>query len=283
MDRGLRSTMISVFVTAGVIYVAVVAFMYVFQRNMVFYPASPKPTRVQSRVADMKEVPITTEDGLDLFAWYAPAKDPAKPTVVIFHGNAGTLGDRGYKARMFLDAGFGAMLVEYRGYSGNSGKPTEQGLYADARAALGYLRSQGVEGDRTVLYGESLGTGVATTMAWEAQQSHSPVAGLMLEAPFTSIVEVAASHYPFLPVGILMKDRFNSRKRIGGVYAPLLIVHGEKDRTVPVKFGKRLFDAANAPKESMWIADASHNDLFDYGAGDQMLNFLARHFAPTPQ
>jgi len=128
-----------------------------------------------------------------------------------------------------------------------------------------------------------VGTGVATTMAWEAQQNHSPVAGLMLEAPFTSIVDVAASHYPFLPVGMLMKDRFNSRKRIGGVYAPLLIVHGEKDRTVPVKFGKRLFDAANAPKESMWIADASHNDLFDFGAGDQMLNFLARYFAPAPQ
>jgi len=282
MDKGLRSTMISVFVSAGVIYVAVTVFMYAFQRNMLYYPGAPKPTRVQSRVADMKEIPITTEDGLELFAWYAPAKDSAKPTVVLFHGNAGTLGDRGPKARMFLDHGYGMMLLEYRGYSGNPGAPTEQGLYADGRAALGYLRAQGVEDGQIVLYGESLGTGVVTAMALEAQQSDKPVAALILEAPFTSTVDVGASHYPFLPVRLLMKDRFESHTRIGALHVPLLIVHGEKDRIVPVKFGKRLFDAANAPKESMWIAEAGHNDLYDHGMGAQVLDFLARHVAQTP-
>lgn len=271
--------MISVFVAAGVIYLAVMVFMYAFQRNMLYYPGAPKPTRVQSRVADMKEISISTEDGLELFAWYAPANDPVKPTVVLFHGNAGTLGDRGYKARLLLDDGYGAMLVEYRGYAGNPGAPTEQGLYADGRAALGYLRAQGVENGQIALYGESLGTGVATAMALEAQQRDKPVAALILEAPFTSTVDVGASHYPFLPVRYLMKDRFESHKRIEALHVPLLIVHGEKDQIVPVKFGKRLFDAANAPKESMWIVEAGHNDLFDHGMGAQVLDFLARHVA----
>jgi len=283
MNKDTKSTMISVFVTAGIIYMAVVVFMYAFQRNMLFLPSASKPSLALSQVAEMQEVPITTADGLDLFAWYAPPKDAAKPTVVFFHGNAGTVGDRAHKARVFLDAGYGVMLAEYRAYAGNPGSPSEQGLYADGRAAMRYLSSLGVEDGQIVLYGESLGTGVATTMAFEAQQNAKPIAALILEAPFTSIVDVGANHYPFLPVSLLMKDRFDSLKRIGGLHLPIMIVHGEKDRTVPVKFGKRLFDAAHAPKESLWVAQARHNDLFDHGVGDKVLDFLSRHLPPSPK
>ncbi|HEY9079954.1 alpha/beta hydrolase [Magnetovibrio sp.] len=277
MDKGLKSTMISVFVTAGVIYLAVVVFMYAYQRSLLYYPNSPKPTRAESGVAEMEELGFTTEDGLELFAWYAPPQDPAKPTVVIFHGNAGTLGDRGHKARLLLDAGYGAMLVEYRAYAGNPGTPTEQGLYADARAALARLRDRAGGDVLVVLYGESLGTGVATAMALEAQQNAKPVAALILEAPFTSTVDVGAGHYPFLPVRVLMKDRYESLARIRDIHTSLLIVHGERDRVVPAKFGKRLFAAANPPKEHMWIADAGHNDLYDFGMGERVLEFLASH------
>jgi len=281
MGKGLKSTMISVSVTAGVIYLVVVAYMYAFQRNMLYYPNVVKPARLQSGVADMEEVVFTTEDGLDLFAWYAPPQDPAKPTVVIFHGNGGNVGDRGFKARLFIGDGYGVMLAEYRGYAGNPGAPSEQGLYADARAALNYLQGRGVEGADLVLYGESLGTGVATAMAIEAQKRAKPVAAMVLEAPFTSAADVGASHYPFLPVRLLIKDRFNSRVRMAALHVPVLIIHGEQDKTVPIKFGKRLFDAANEPKESLWVQEAAHNDLFDNGVSARVLDFLARYAVGT--
>ncbi|MBL4613375.1 MAG: alpha/beta hydrolase [Magnetovibrio sp.] len=282
MNKGIKSAMINVFVAAGVFYVAVVVFMYVFQRNVLYYPHAPKPTRVDSRVADMVEVTFTTQDGLDLFAWYGAATDPGKPTIVLFHGNAGTLGGRAFKARVFLDQGYGVMLAEYRGYSGNPGSPTEQGLYSDGRAALAYLRDQGLSHKNIVLYGESLGTGVATALAAEAERGSEGVAAVLLEAPFTSTVDAGSAHYPFLPVRFLMKDRFDSLSRIGNIKAPLFIVHGEDDWTVPTTLGRKLFKAANEPKEALWIEGAGHNNVFDYGAGPAMLDFLARHVPPVP-
>ena len=276
MYKRLSSAMITVFAVAGLIYVTVVAVMYMLQRDFMYFPNAPKPTRVASGVRDMVEVTFETPDGEELFAWYAAAKVPGKPTVVLFHGNAGTLGDRGYKARLFLDAGYGAMLVEYRGFSGNLGEPTEEGLYNDARGALGYLDSLGVSGRELILYGESLGTGVATKMAAEAAKRGEPVAAVILEAPFTSTADAGAYHYPFLPVHWLMKDRYRSVARIADIDAPLFVVHGEKDTTVPFRLGKRLFAAAREPKDALWLPDASHNDVFEFGAGPAMLAFLDR-------
>jgi len=283
MSKGFKTAMINVFVAAGVFYVAVVVLMYVLQRNIMYHPHVPKPTRAESGVADMEEVRFSTKDGLELFAWYAASKEAAKPTVVLFHGNAGSLGDRGFKARVFLDAGFGVMLVEYRGYSQNPGAPTEQGLYADGRAAVAYLKGLGLKGADMVLYGESLGTGVVSQLAAEAAEAGDAAAAVVLEAPFTSTVDAGATHYPFLPVRLLMKDRYDSLSRIASIQAPLFIVHGEKDWTVPQHLGRRLFDAAQDPKEALWIPKAGHNDVFDFGAGPAVLNFLERavqHRAP---
>jgi fermentation-respiration switch protein FrsA (DUF1100 family) len=175
-----------------------------------------------------------------------------------------------------MDQGYGALLVEYRAYANNPGSPTEQGLYADGRAALAQVKARGYGGKSLVFYGESLGTGVATQMAYEAYEQGEAVAAVILEAPFTSIADVGAGRYPFLPVQLLTRDRFESLARIKNLAAPLLIIHGERDRTVPVKFGKRLFDAASAPKERLWVAEAGHNDLFDFGAGEAVLAFLSR-------
>lgn len=279
MSKGFKTAMINVFVAAGVFYVAVVVLMYVFQRNVLYYPHAPKPTQAESGVPEMKEITFTTADGLDLFAWHAESKDSAKPTVVLFHGNAGSLGGRGFKARVFLDQGYGVMLVEYRGYSDNPGSPTEEGIYADARGAMAYLATQGVHPQSVVLYGESLGTGVATAIAAESAAAGEPVAAVILEAPFTSTVDAGVAHYPFLPVRLLMKDRFDSSSRITYIQSPLFIVHGEDDWTVPFKLGRKLFDQAVEPKEALWIPGAGHNDLFDFGTGPAVLDFLERNLS----
>lgn len=281
MYKGFKAAMLNILFAAGGAYVVVVVLMYTFQRNFVFYPNDPRPTREQSGATDMDEVHFTTEDGLELFAWSAKPKQAGKPTVVLFHGNAGTLGERAYKARNFMDQGYGVMLVEYRGYAGNPGRPTEQGLYADARAALKDLKKRGVSSRQVVLYGESLGTGVASAMAAELQTQGEPVAALILETPFTSTVDTGAAHYPFLPVGLLMKDRFDSLSRIASINTPLFIVHGEEDETVPFKLGRKLFDAANEPKEGLWLPEATHNDVYDYGAGAAILDFLDRQLSPS--
>jgi len=278
------ATMLQVFTTVAVVYVAVLGVMVVFQRSFLYYPGAREATPAQSGVPEMQTVHITTEDGLHLLAWVqppapVPTQEPeaGKPWVVIFHGNAGTLAGRAFKARQFLDAGYGVLLVEYRGYGGNPGSPTEAGLFLDARAALAYLAAQGVSGKKLVLYGESLGTGVVVAMAAEVAQAGNPVAAVLLEAPFTSTVDVAARHYPFFPVRLLMKDRFDSLSRIQGIQAPLFIAHGARDGTVPQDLGRKLFAAAVEPKDALWLDGAEHNDLFDYGLGAASVLFLKSH------
>jgi len=277
---GERS-MTSFIIVAAVVYVVLVAALYVFQRNILYFPDTSVPSPVHSGVPEMQPVTLETEDGLKLLAWYRAAE--GKPVLVYFHGNAGNIGARGFKVRPYLDAGFGVLLVSYRGYGGNLGSPTEEGLYADGRAALDFLKIQGVAPERTVLYGESLGTGVAVQMASELGPEN-PVAALVLEAPFTSMGDVAAHHYPYVPARWLIKDRFDSAAKIGGVKAPVLIIHGDRDRTIPVKFGKMLFEAAAEPKEGRWLEGGDHNDLYDFGAARIVVEFLrARLGVAGPQ
>ena len=270
------------FITVGVVvYVVFVTALYVFQRNIMYFPNTSVPSPVHSGVPEMQPVTLETEDGLNLLAWYRAVE--GQPVVVYFHGNAGNIGARGFKVRPYLDAGFGVLLVSYRGYGGNRGSPTEEGLYADGRAALDFLKAQGVAPGRTVLYGESLGTGVAVQLASELAPEN-PVAALVLEAPLTSMGDVAAHHYPVVPARWLVKDRFDSAAKIGGVKTPVLIIHGDRDRTIPVKFGKMLFEAAVEPKEGRWLEGGDHNDLYDFGAAQIVVEFLQRRLGvPGPQ
>lgn len=258
-------------------YLVFVGALFFFQRNLLYYPDDSVPSPVASGVPEMSPVTAETGDGLALRSWYRAAEE-GRPTVVFFHGNAGNIGSRGFKVRSYLDAGFGVLLVGYRGYGGNPGSPTEQGLYADGRAALEFLDGEGVAARLWVLYGESLGSGVAVRMAAE-RASTDPVGALVLEAPFSSIVDVASHHYPYVPVGWLIKDRFDSAAVIADVRAPVLIVHGREDRTIPMKFGARLFEAAVEPKESHWLEGADHNNLHDFGIGRLTIEFIERHLA----
>jgi len=257
-------------------YVLILVGLLVFQRNLLYYPNKTTPDPAASGVAEMRPVKMKSADGLVLSSWYAAGK-PELPVVVYFHGNAGNIGTRGSKVRPFLNAGYGVLLVGYRGYGGNPGKPSETGLYADARAALNILKESEEAARPLVFYGESLGTAVASAMAAERAAAGQPVQALILEAPFTSVTDAAGHYYPFIPVKWLLNDHFDQASWIATVAAPVLIFHGERDKTMPIRFGKALFDVAQMPKQSKWYDDAGHNNLFDFGAAALSIDFIERN------
>lgn len=256
------------------VYGLIVGSLYLFQRRILFVPGTTVPDRAAAGVADMTEVTLQTADGLGLLSWYHPAR-AEKPTLVYFQGNAGTIEGRGFKARPMIDQGFGVLLVGYRGYGGNPGHPSEIGLLEDGRAALRFLMEAGVAPGNVILYGESLGSGVAVALAAEAPDD-AGLGAVVLEAPYTSIAEIAAKRYRFAPVDLLIKDRFDSLSRINGIRAPLLILHGERDGLIDVSHGRRLLDAANEPSELKLFPEGRHSDLFDHGALAAVVDFLER-------
>ena len=243
------------------------------QRRLMYHPDNDPPNLGDAGVPDMAAVSLKTSDGLALLSWYrAPTRDGA-PSLIFFHGNAGHIGYRGLKVRPYLDAGYGVLLVSWRGFGGNPGSPTEQGFYNDARAALDFLEAQGTPPGRIIVYGESIGGGPAVQLAVERA-----VGALVLEAPFTSAADVAQRAYWFLPARYMVLDRFDSLSKIADIDAPLFIVHGERDQVVPVDMGRSLLAAAKEPKDARFFPYAGHNDLYDQGAAEAVLDFLARTF-----
>lgn len=261
-------------------YVLVVGLVFLGQRHLMYHPGGVAGLPADAGLEAAREVRVSTADRLVLLSWFlAPAPD--RPVVLYFHGNAGTIADRAYKARLLAAGGYGVMLAEYRGYGGNSGRPTEAGLYADARANLSWLADQGYGPENIVIYGESLGTGVAVQAAHLLAQAGTPVQGLVLEAPFTTMADAAGVHYPWLPTGLLTRDRYDSGAKIAAVKCPVLIIHGSADRVVPQDQGRRLFDLAAAPKTAAWLPGAGHGDVYDFGAGEAVLGFLAKVPGPN--
>ncbi len=254
-----------------VAYAGICALMFIFQRNLQYVPERGVLVPADWGLGDFRTVTVTSADGVGIDLWYAPAEGLTKPTVVLFHGNGGHMGYRADKALALREAGYGVLLAGYRGYGPNDGSPTEQGLYADGRAALDFLVREGVSGQRVVLYGESLGSGVAVQLATERRAG-----AVILEAPFTSIPDAAAVHYPWLPVRGLIHDRYDSLSKIADIAAPLLIVHGELDRVVPIRLGRALFAKAEEPKAAAWVPGAGHNDLMDHGLMRYVTDFLHR-------
>ncbi len=267
--------MITFATVAGLVYGLIVAGLYFGQRSLLYFPDRTVPDPAQYGVAyAMTTVRYDTEDGLALSAWYRPADRDDRATVVYFHGNGGHHGHRGPTVRYLWESGYGVLLAGYRGYGGNPGSPSETGLAADARAALRWLADQGVGSDCIVLYGESLGSGVAIRLG-----SETDVAAVLLESPFSSIADVGQAHYPVFPVRLLLRDRFDSTSRVADIGAPILVMHGDADRTVPIRFGRRLFEAAAEPKQAWWVPGGGHVDLHRYGAAGVVLEFLGQHAA----
>lgn len=255
----MRKRMASLLGTAIVAYGSLLGGLFLFQRQMLYFPPGDRPILALAGEPGLEAITVATADGLDLVHWYKPPAAPDGPVVVLFHGNAGHIGDRVPKYRPLLAAGFGVLFAEYRGYGGNPGKPSEAGLTADGESVMAYLADHGVAPSRIVLYGESLGTGLAVKLA-----AGLPVAGLVLEAPPGSIAEVAQAHYWYVPARWLVRDKWNARALMGRVSAPLLLLHGEADRTVPVRFGRRVYEAATGEKDALFLPRGNHVDLYDF-------------------
>jgi uncharacterized protein len=255
---------------ALIAYAALVGGLFLFQRQLLYFPDKTRPELAGLEQLGVREVALATEDGLSLLSWYLPAH-PGRPVILYFHGNGGNIGHRVQRMLRFAREGYGVLMAEYRGYGGNPGTASETGFYTDARAALDFLEREGVAPNPLVLYGESLGSGVAVELATQHE-----VAGLILEAPPTSVAEVAQCHFPYIPAARLVIDRFDSRSRIGRVRAPILVLHGERDRVVPIRFGRALLEAAPEPKEGWFAPEAGHEDLARYGGLDAVVVFIER-------
>jgi fermentation-respiration switch protein FrsA (DUF1100 family) len=240
----------------------VLALIWFGQRRMIYFPIGGVPTLATSGLGGAEDVVLTTEDGLRLRAWFVPAS-PARGTIVVFNGNAGHRGFRAPLAEAFAARGWSVLLTDYRGFGGNPGAPTEEGLARDARAALTWLRSRSdVDAEATVYFGESLGAAVATRLAIQ----HPPRA-LVLRSPFTSLADVGRTHYPFLPVGLLLRDRYPVAELVPRVGVPVVVVAGTADVVVPYAQSVRVYDAARDPKRLIALAGADHNDSsLTYGA-----------------
>jgi fermentation-respiration switch protein FrsA (DUF1100 family) len=258
------------FIAAGL------ALIWTMQRRLIYFPTSDVPTPTENGLTDVEPVTYETADGLRLTGWFvaAPGSSP-RVTVVVFNGNAGNRGHRGPLAAALHRHGLQVLLVDYRGYGGNPGTPTESGLAADSRAARAYVAGRpDVDRSRIVYFGESLGTAVAVDLAVE-----HPPAALVLRSPFTSMADVGRHHYPFLPVRLLLRDRFAAIDQIQRIRAPVLVIAGERDQIVPVDHSRRLYDAAAAPKTLLVIPDADHNDDALL-AGDEMILAIVRFLQP---
>ena len=244
----------SLLVIGASLYLGLVALMYVAQRALMYFPETVRTAAAAAGFPEAEEIALDTADGERVIAWLVKPRGD-RPVVLYFHGNGGALRYRVERYQALTADGTGLLALSYRGYGGSSGRPTEDGLIEDARAAYAFAAARHPAA-RLVLWGESLGSGVAVALAAER-----PVARLVLEAPFSSAVDVAASAYPFVPVRWLMKDQFRSDLRIGKVAAPVLIVHGDRDAVVPIKSGERLYALITAPKRFVRVPGAGHEDL----------------------
>jgi len=264
---------------AGLIvaYVVIGLGATLLQRQLIYYP-STGPALLPAE-AGVTRIETVTADGLTLEHWHLPGPEGA-PVLVMFHGNAGHYGDRLPKARLFRALGLGVVIAGYRGYGANPGRPSEAGLYRDGRSVLDWLESvRGVPPGRMALHGESLGSAVAVKLAAERAGAGQPAGAVLLEAPLADAAWIARRMLPVWPVRLMLRDRFASIERIDEIAAPLLIIHGRRDRTVPLRHGRRLLAAAAGPvKRGVFPERAGHNNLLAHGAFEAEAAFLGRHF-----
>ena len=269
---GSRSRTMSIIgwtaVIALCLYIGLATMVYLAQRSLMYFPDTTHVTPVQAGLPQAEEVALTAADGVGITVWHVAPKD-GKPVILYFHGNGGALHYRVERFKRLIGDGVGLVALEYRGFGGNGGSPSEHGLIADAEAAYAFAAAR-YPAKQIVVWGESLGSGVAVAIAAE-----KPVGRVILEAPFTSTAAVASIRYWYMPVRLLMKDQYRSDERIGKVTAPLLILHGFQDKIVPYAMGERMFELANQPKHIVKFLDGGHEDLDANGALNAVARFLA--------
>jgi hypothetical protein len=253
-------------VVAG-LYALLVAVMAIAQRRLIYLPDAVRVAPTSVGLSGVVEETLSTPDGERLVMWYAPPR-PGRKTFLYFHGNAAGLADRAERIRIMAEEGFGVLMLAYRGYSGSSGSPSEAANVADGKRAYAWLIDKGVKPEDIILFGESLGSGVAVQVAAEHK-----IRGLVLDSPFTSLTDVAAGRFPYLPVRLAMLDRYDSLSRIGGLSTPLLVFHGDRDEVVPYELGLRLFNAAREPKRMVTFNGFGHLVPFAKGSWEAVRAF----------
>ena len=251
-------------------YVLLLTVMFFFQRSFLYHPSVVNYLKDQAtnEPSGIEKVKITTEDNIDLVAWFYNKNMEKFKTILFFHGNAGSLENRTYKLNHFKDLDVNFLIIAWRGFSGNEGEPNEIGLYKDAYSAIKWLNLKGVSEKNIILYGESLGTGVAVEVAQTKNY-----AGVILESPYTSMVNLGKKYYPFFPVRFLLKDKFESYKKIKKISVPILVIHGKMDKIVPFAMGKKMYELANEPKFFYFQEYGDH--MVDY---DEKLLFTLKKF-----
>lgn len=252
------------------LYALVVLATYYLQRKLLYFPDTRRIAPSSVGLDMVRELEIATPDGERVIAWYGAAR-PGQPTLLYFHGNAGSLTTRSERISKYLQRGRGVLMMTYRGYGGSTGSPSETANVADAKLAYDKLRSMGVEAEDIILYGESLGSGIAVQVAAEL-----PVGGLILDAPYTSIVDMAERVYPFLPARWLMTDRYETLRHLKRVSAPLLVVHGEADTLIPVEMGRAVKAAAPGVAEIVTLPGAGHSDHHLHGSYEAINAWIDR-------
>ncbi len=263
------------------LYGLLVLATYLLQRRLIYFPDTQRISPASVNLPDVEERTLQAPDGEKVLVWYGRAK-PGYPTLLYFHGNAGSFEFRQERIRRYMARGIGMYMMTYRGFGGSTGVPSERANVADARLAYDSLRADGVAAEDIIVYGESLGSGIAVQIAAE-----KPVGGIILDAPYTSLVDVAETVYPYLPARLLMTDRYETLTYIGRVTAPLLILQGERDEIVPISMGRAVFAAANEPKTMKTFPEAGHSDHWNFGSYDAAYAWLddwrARQTASSPK
>ena len=254
----------------ALLYVIGLITTHFLQRRLIYAPDTERFDPASLGLTGVAERVLEAPDGARIIAWYARAV-PGNPTLLYFHGNAGSLETRQERIRKYAERGFGVFMMAYRGYGGSTGTPSEKANIADAKRAYDTLIGDGVSPNDIIIYGESLGTGVAVQVAAEKR-----VSGVILDAPYTSLVDVAEYQYPRLPSRSFMTDRYETAKYLPRMTAPLLIVQGKEDRVVPVEMGKAVYAAAPGPKEIAIFPGAGHSDHYQFGSYDTIYDWIAR-------
>ena len=252
-----RKFYLEFFIGIIVVYISVLILLFIFQRSLMYHPEENNYFGDQLKIK-VEKVKIKTSDNINLLGWFHKKDLKKFKTIVYFHGNAGNLENRIHKLNHFKDMNINFLIIAWRGFSGNNGKPSEQGLYADGKSAIDWLIKKGVSEKNLILYGESLGTGVATHLA-----QNKSFAGIILETPFTSMIDAAKTFYPYIPVKFLLKDKFENYKKIIKINIPVLVMHGEADQIVPFEMGKKIYEIANQPKYSYFTKYDNHMMEYD--------------------
>ena len=249
-----------IFLFLFLVYFIILTVIYFAQRSLLYHPSENNYLDENKLNHKIEKIKISSD--YELTSWYFKKNESFK-TLLFFHGNAGSLENRIYKLNDLSKLNLNYLIVAYRGFSGNKGNPTEEGLYKDARAAKYWLNLNNINDQNIVLYGESLGTAIAIDLSKDYK-----FAGVVLESPFTSMIDLAQRYYPFFPVRFLLKDKYESKKKMKNLNSPILVLHGKKDKIVPFFMGEKIFNMANNPKFKYFTDLDDHMMNFD----DKLIN-----------